>query len=101
MRGEMPVDAVVRDVGLAACKPLREWGVPLEHVRPLFEPVQFALGQFAPELLRLVGGTLVELAILLHSFDVRARGELRTRRKNVLIGHTPNLIRMRLQPGPK
>ena len=51
MRGEMPVETVVGDVGLAAHEPLRERRVPFEHVGPFLEPEQLALGQFAPEFL--------------------------------------------------
>ena len=49
--GQVPVEAVVAGVELAADEPLRERLVPLEHLVPGLEPVQ-ALGGLPPRTLR-------------------------------------------------
>ena len=51
-------------------KPLREWRVPLEDVRPFLKPEQLAFRQFPPKLLGPFRGSLVQLAIALHPLHV-------------------------------
>ena len=99
MRQQVPVQAVIGDVGLPIHEPFRERRMPFEHVRPLLEPEQFLLGQLAPKLLRLVRGLLVQVAVPLHSFHVRAFREFGAGRIDVWIGHREDLIRTRPRRG--
>src|SRR2546425_10640410 len=46
---EMTVEAVVRDIDLAAGKPLRMRWLPLQYALPFLEPVEFAFRKTRPE----------------------------------------------------
>src|SRR5882724_6076114 len=91
MRLQMPVNAVVGDVGLAADEPLHERRVPLEGLRPLLEPEQLFLREFSPEFGRLLFGALVQSAVGLHPLHVGMLDEFRTRWIYGLLGHSQNL----------
>ena len=53
-RGQVPVEAVGRDVELAADEPARPRQVPVEHLVPGLGPGQLRLGGLGPEPLRIV-----------------------------------------------
>ena len=55
--GEMPVEAVVRDVGLSADEPFGERHVPFQHLVPRLKPVQFRR-DFRPETFGIFRGAL-------------------------------------------
>ena len=78
----MTVDAVVRNIGLAAYEPLNERRIPFESVRKFLEPVDFSLGEFSPELFRLICRALIQSAILIEIFDVGLGGKVSRRRIN-------------------
>ena len=63
------VDAVIRGVELAADKPLRERGLPVEHLVPRLVPGQ-DLGVLAPEPLGIILGPVPEGLVLGHAADV-------------------------------
>ena len=74
---EVPVEAIVRDVGLAAGKPLNR-NRPSVHVVvvrphsiPLLEPVELR-GLCGPKRLWIGDGTRVLFPVLVHAFDVSA-----------------------------
>jgi hypothetical protein len=88
-RVEVNIEAVVRDVRLAADKPTGKRLVPLEHLVKRLEPMQF-LGQLAPEGFRVGGGFLPHLFVLFHRADARLGGEFRRRRKQPRLFHHIN-----------
>ncbi len=71
----MTVDAVVAEVELAADEPFCPGQIPLEHLVPGLEPVQFLRG-LGPEFLRIFDRLLVHGLVLLQALDVRLRAEL-------------------------
>jgi hypothetical protein len=76
----VPVEAVRRDVQLAAAEPLRERRLgPVEDLVELLDPVEL-LGPRTPPRLRIAVGTLVDPRV----GGVRLGGELRRRRKGLL-----------------
>src|SRR4051812_37249629 len=74
--GEMAVQAIVGDVGLSSHEPLREGGTPIEYFGPFLEPVDLALGYFAPERFGVLLGTPVKVEIAVHSLDVGVADKL-------------------------
>ena len=74
MRMDVAVEAVVRDVDLAAREPFHVRTIPVEHLVPLLEPVEFA-SNLSPEFLRILLRLFVEVLVLLHALDVSARAE--------------------------
>src|SRR5438270_14037431 len=79
-RGQVPIQAVVGEVQLAADEPFRPWGVPLEDLCPWLKPFELARDP-GPESLRIGVGFLVQPLVLLDGFDVGAGTELRGRSK--------------------
>ena len=75
-RREMTVKTVVRDVDLAAAKPLRVRRIPLEHGVPLFKPMKL-LGHPRPESFRIRMGFGAQSYEFRLRLDVRLRGKLR------------------------
>ncbi len=67
---QMPVEAVLRDVELAADEPFRERRLPLERLLGLLPPVEI-LGQVAPEFLGLLDRFFPHRSVLLHAADAR------------------------------
>ena len=59
---EMTIETVVRDIDFAADKPLRVRRLPLQHLIPFLEPVEFAFRKPRPELLG-IGGRLPRAAL--------------------------------------
>src|SRR5579862_782486 len=70
----VPVEAVIRDVELAAHKPLRMRQVPFEHLRVWLEPDD-QLRLLAPEALGVALGVFVELAVFFERFYVGVLAE--------------------------
>ena len=66
----MAIKTVVGKIDLSADKPLCPGTLPVEHLVPFFEPVQFA-GNAAPKLLRLFDRFTIDALVLFGSFDVR------------------------------
>ncbi len=60
---EVAIQAILRDVDLAADEPLGERRLPLEDLRPLLDPHQF-LGSIGPVPLRIGGGFAQDLRIV-------------------------------------
>ena len=76
--GDVPVEAVVGEVDLAADKPFRPWAIPFENLVPLLEPVQLA-GDARPEFVRVVDRFFVETLVFFEALDVGVLAELRRR----------------------
>ena len=72
---EMPVEAVLRDIELAAGEPLREGHLPVEHLRPLLRPGEFRR-LARPEFLGPLHRLLPHRAILGHRLDAGLLREL-------------------------
>src|SRR5271163_4911328 len=66
---EMAINAVVAQVGLAAHKPLGVGQVPIEHLAPRLEPVQF-FGDAGPKALGIVDRMLVKRFVFGEAFYV-------------------------------
>src|SRR6185437_1353939 len=79
--GEVAVEAVEADVGLAAEEPLREGRLPLEHGAEGLEPMQAGAGARAPELLRIVERQLAQAVVGGARAYMGAGGELGRGRK--------------------
>src|SRR5690242_8428561 len=99
MRGQVPVNAVVRNVDLAADKPFHERRVPLERFRPLLEPHEFLRRQLAPKLRRLLLGALVKRPVSLHALHVGMLDKVPTWGVAAILGHRENVIRRRERAG--
>ncbi len=80
---DVPIDAVVAEIELASDKPLRPRQIPVQHLLPGREPVQFA-GDLAPEGVRIGNGALVHLLVFGEALDVRALRKLLRRGKNAV-----------------
>ena len=92
---EMPVEAVVGDVELAADEPLRERRLPVEHLLPGLEPGDVLARHLGPESLRVARAECAERLRLLCG-PVGALGEFRGRFEDTLlaqqrleVGHAP------------
>src|SRR5271165_6671419 len=68
---QMPVEAVFRDIQLAADKPLGERFVPLQYGLPFRMPHQEFRSLLSPELLRVLNRFAVEFLVFLEAGDVR------------------------------
>src|SRR6266404_5514720 len=66
----MAIKTVVGKIDLSADKPLCPGTLPVEHLVPFFEPVQFA-GNAAPEFFRFVDGLAVDPLVIFCALDVR------------------------------
>ena len=82
---QVPVEAVVADIELAADEPLGIRLLPFQRPGPALEPDQFRFGLPAPELLGRLDGFAIELAILGQRFEVGLAGEVLGRRKDALL----------------
>src|SRR5256885_10833011 len=71
---EMAIEAVVRDIDLAAGEPLRMRRLPLQHFVPLPEPVELALSKPRPKAFRIVSTFCAQRFQLSHRSDVRLFG---------------------------
>src|SRR5436190_17409257 len=80
----MPIQTVVRDVQLAADKPLRVWRLPLQHFVPSFEPVKF-LGHTRPKAFRIGCCFRTQALELCRRFYVRLCGKRWRRRKDAFL----------------
>ncbi len=78
---EMAVEAVVRNVDLAADEPFCERLIPFKNGVPFAGPVQF-FGPLCPESLGVGGSFFVESLIFFKVLNMRIGGELRRRREN-------------------
>ena len=67
--GQVPIQAVVAGIDLSTDKPLGFRHGALDHVVPLFEPVQ-VLSKFAPEPRGIIFGSLPHLLVLSFAADV-------------------------------
>ena len=72
------VEAVVREIDVAADKPFGPGAIPVENLVPRLEPVQLA-GDTSPKLFGIVDGLLVEALIVGEALDVRLLAEFRGR----------------------
>ena len=81
---DVPVQAVVREIELAADKPLRPRAIPFQNFVPLLEPVQFA-GNARPEFVGLLDRFFIEMLILIERLDVGLLGKLRRTRELALL----------------
>jgi len=79
--GEVPVDAVVGDIGLTALEPLdaRSVELPVKDLVPLLVPVQVRLGLLGPEALGIIHRATVHLLVLVHRLDPSTLGDPRRR----------------------
>src|SRR5262249_40689838 len=77
---QVPVDAVIAGIELAAGEPLGVWLVPDQHLVPVPEPAQL-FGLLPPEGFGVVAGLLPELFVLGQAANVRLGGKVRGRRK--------------------
>ncbi len=78
------VDAVVREVELAAGEPFGVGAGAVEHFFPGSEPVEFGSG-LGPETFRVIDGAAVHLLVLLERADVGAGGEVGGRREDAVL----------------
>src|ERR1700722_665978 len=78
------VEAVVREVDLAADKPLGPRAIPFENFVPFLEPVQL-IGDTAPELVGIVNRFLVKALVFSEAFNVRMLAELGGRWERALL----------------
>src|SRR5271154_4865417 len=76
MRGEMTVEAVVRDIGLSAHEPFGERGFPFKDLRPSLEPVDVRGCKLAPEFLGIFLRAAIEVEVAVHSLDVGFADEI-------------------------
>src|SRR5215510_13920653 len=72
---QMPIETVVRNIGLAADKPLGKRLFPFENLIPFFEPVKFA-GNLGPESIGIFNGTLIDAIVIFAAFDMRRCAEV-------------------------
>lgn len=85
-RGEVPVEAVLRQVELAVGEPAHERRLGLvEHLRERLDPVE-AARLFGPERLGVLGGAAVHRLVFGERLDLGARGEVGGRRKDSRFG---------------
>ena len=77
--GEVAVQTVIRYVGLRACKPAGEGQIPIQHLRPPFEPMDIMRRDLAPKFLGILLSPLVEPLVILHALDVGLTDKLFTR----------------------
>src|SRR5665648_351454 len=94
----MPVDAVVRDIELAALEPLDAWyrEVVVEDGVPLRVPVEVLLGELRPDALGVLDRALVEPLVFVHRLDVRVLRYPRGRLHDpVLRGQRFDRVRLR------
>src|SRR5665213_685740 len=82
-RRQMPVNAVMRQIDLAADEPFRPWRVPVEHFPPWLKPVQF-MRYVAPESLRVAVGIRAQPFIVGDGFDVCPGTEIGRRSEQAL-----------------
>src|SRR5271167_1221394 len=76
MSGNVPVQAVIRNVGLRTGEPSREGRVPVQNLGPFFEPVNFTGGEIAPKFLGVLFSVAVKFEIALHSLDMGLADEI-------------------------
>src|ERR1700722_1762898 len=86
-RAQMPVEAIIRDVGLTAHEPLGEGRVRFKNVGPFLKPEKLTRGEFAPESFRLLRGSLVQVAIRGKALHIRAADKLGIWREDGLVWH--------------
>ena len=86
-RLQVPVQAVVRGVDLAADEPFDKRRVPFKNVRPLLEPGQLAFGELSPELLGRFDRPVIERPVGVHPGNIGPCGKLGTGRIHVLFTH--------------
>ena len=79
---EMAVEAVVRDIDLAADKPLRMRWLPLQHGIPFPEPVELAFSKPRQKAFGIGFAFRAQRFQFGHRFDVRLFGELGRWMKN-------------------
>ncbi len=81
----MPIEAVIRQINLAAIKPLRKGRItPVEDGIPGFEPVEFCGCQVGPEPSRIGLGFVVKLLIGVEALDGGLAGECGARRERAV-----------------
>ena len=80
---QVAVEAVIRDIDLAADKPLGKWSIPLKHRVPFFEPIQLSC-LLSPKSLRVGLGLGVELFVFGEALDVSFRRKFRRRREDAV-----------------
>ena len=83
-RAQVPVEAVVADIELAADEPLRVGLLPFQRPGPALEPDELGFGLPAPELLGRLDGLAIQFAILGERLDLRLPGEAFRGRKHTL-----------------
>src|SRR5438132_13772544 len=81
---QMPVEAVVGNIDLAADKPLRVWWFPLQHSVPFLAPMKL-FRHARPKGFRIGRGLRTQPFQLLHRFKVRLLGTTRPPRKGSLL----------------
>src|SRR5580692_161612 len=77
------VETVVRQINLAADKPLRPGVIPFQNLVPLLEPMQFFCNT-CPELFRMFHRLAINALILFQTLDVCSRAEVLRRFKSAL-----------------
>jgi hypothetical protein len=73
--GKMTIEAIFRDIELAADKPFRERQAPIEDSGPFFAPEQFG-GLFRPKFLRRFDRFRIQLLVLGEGLDMGAFDKL-------------------------
>ena len=73
--GEMPIEAILRNVHFSAHKPLSKWFLPLEDALPRFPPNKQFRRLLAPELFRALDRFTVQFLVLIKTRDVGFRGK--------------------------
>src|SRR5262249_25563980 len=86
VRRQMPVEAVVREVGGPAQVPLGERRLPLQHLLERRFPEDLLLPPRPPVPLGVALGLRRQLAVLLDRLDVRSTRELGRRREDATLG---------------
>src|SRR5436305_3218010 len=76
MRCHVPIEAVVREIELAAHEPLRPGAIPFQNLVPLLEPVQLARDT-RPERVGIVNRLLIEPLVLREVLDMGLRRKFR------------------------
>ena len=75
-RSEVAVEAVIRDIDLAADEPLRMRRLPLQHLVPFPEPVELAFSKPRPKVFGIGFAFRAQRFQFGHRFDVRLFREL-------------------------